>query len=94
LSMWFLAWRLPGNPIVSFCLLGSLEGLASHGWAVYNLGIIDKIPIMHGVSPASVLVFAMSEKILYWSIILGVAELLRRLWQRRTKSQPGQASAV
>ena len=23
-----------------------------------------------------------------------VAELLRRLWQRRTKSQPGQASAV
>ncbi len=94
LTMWFLAWRLPGNPIVSFCRLGSLEGLVSHVWAVYNLGVIDKIPIMHGASPASVFVFAMFEKILYWSIILGVAELLRRFWQRRTKSQPGQASAV
>jgi hypothetical protein len=82
LLMWWLALRLSGNPIVNFCLLGGAEGLISHLWAIYSIGIIEKVPMLEGVSPASVLVFAIFEKILYWSIILGIAALLYCIWQR------------
>jgi hypothetical protein len=81
LALWWLALRLPGNPTVNFCLLGGLESVLEHLLGIYGLGILDKVPILQGVSPASALVFAFFEYIFYWSIVLGVAGLLGCGWQ-------------
>lgn len=93
LALRWLAMRLPGNPVVNFCLLGGLESIPEHVWGIYGLKILDKVPVLQHTSPTSIFVFAVFEYILYWSIVLGIAALLRnswqwwsRLWQRRTKT--------
>ncbi len=92
LGLYWLARRLPANPIVVFCLLGGAEGLVSHTWAIYGLGLINQVPLMHGTSPMPVLVFALFEKILYWSIILGMAVLLRYVLQAIPSREKKHAS--
>ena len=82
LAFWWLALRLPGNPALSFCLLGGLEGFLSHVWAVYGLGATEKVPYLEGVSPWAVIGFAVFEMIFYWSLILVVAALLQGVWER------------
>jgi hypothetical protein len=81
LALWWLALRLPGNPVVNFFLLGGLESVLEHLLGIYGLGILDKVPILQGVSPTSALVFAFFEYIFYWSVVLGIAGLLGRGWQ-------------
>jgi len=81
LALWWLALRLPGNPVVNFALLGGLESVLEHLLGIYGLGILDKVPILQGVNPASALVFAFFEYIFYWSVVLGIAGLLGRGWQ-------------
>lgn len=81
LALWWLAPRLPGNPVVNFCLLGGLESLPEHLWAIYGRRILEKVPLLQGVSPASALVFGVFEFIFYWSIIMSITVLLRRGWQ-------------
>jgi hypothetical protein len=81
LALWWLALHLPGNPVVNFALLGGLESVLEHLLGIYGLGILDKVPILQGVSPASALVFAFFEYIFYWSVVLGIAGLLGRGWQ-------------
>ncbi|HOG45476.1 MAG TPA: hypothetical protein PLJ35_12925 [Anaerolineae bacterium] len=78
LLLWWLASRLPGNPTVTFCLLGGLESLPEHLWGIYRLGMLDKVPYFQGVSPASMLAFAVFEYILYWGSVLSLAAPLRR----------------
>jgi hypothetical protein len=80
-ALWWLALRLPGNPVVNFCLLGGLESVLEHLLGIYGLGILDKVPILQGVRPVPALVFAFFEYIFYWGIVLGVAGLLGRGWQ-------------
>ncbi len=91
LLMWWLARRLPGNPPLNFGLLGGVEGLLSHTWAIYGLGLLDNVPVMQGASPIAVLVFALFEKILYWTIILGAAALLHWLWRQASGPQAKRA---
>ena len=81
LALWWLALRLPGNPVVNFALLGGLESVLEHLLGIYGLGILDKVPVLQGVSPASALVFAFFEYIFYWGVVLGVAGLLGRVWR-------------
>ncbi|MFQ6100399.1 MAG: hypothetical protein ACE5OS_04100 [Anaerolineae bacterium] len=50
LALWWLALRLPGNPVVNFCLLGGLESVPEHLLGIYGLGILDKAPLLEGVS--------------------------------------------
>lgn len=80
LVMWWLALRLPGNPVVSLCLLGGLWGMITHLWAVY-LGIVDKPPMLQGVAPAAAVVVAVFEFMFYWCIILSIAVHLQRGWR-------------
>lgn len=80
LVIWRLALRLPGNSVVNFCLLGGLWGMITHLWAVY-LGIVDKPPMLQGVSPVAAVVVAVFEFVLYWCIILSIAMLLQRGWR-------------
>jgi len=70
LGMAWLSLKLPGNPAVTWCVLGGVEGLVSHIYAIYGLGAASKPPIMQGTDPFVVLIFAVFEKAFYWSLIL------------------------
>jgi hypothetical protein len=72
-GMGWLSRRLPGRPAVTFCWLGGVEGLLTHLWAIYGLGAVSNPPIMHGVDPFAVLIFAVFEKAFYWMLILLLA---------------------
>lgn len=76
LGMGWLCLKLPGNPAVTWCVLGGVEGLLSHIYAIYGLGAASKPPIMQGVNQFSVLVFAIFEKAFYWSLILLASRLI------------------
>ncbi len=88
LLLWWLAQRLPGHPVVTFCLLGGLESVPEHLWGIYRLGMLDKVPYVQGVSPVSVLAFAVFEYIFYWGSILSLAALL---WGGRAEDVPSSA---
>ncbi len=81
LALWWLALRLPGNPVLSFCLLGGLVSVPGHLWAIYGRRMLEKVPLLQDVSPSSALVFGVPEFIFYWGIIMVVALLLRRGWE-------------
>jgi hypothetical protein len=77
LGMWWLSLRfrrrLLGHSAANFCLLGGLEGLLTHLWAIFGAGAVSKPPIMHNVDPFTVLIFAIFEKAFYWILILLLA---------------------
>ena len=82
LGIGWLCLKLPGNPAVTWCALGGVEGLLSHINAIYGLGAVSKPPIMQGTDPFAVLIFAVFEKAFYWSIILLFCGLLWRYYRR------------
>jgi hypothetical protein len=92
LAFHWLALRLPGNPILTFCMLGGLEAVVEHVWGIYGLKILE-VPMLQGASPASMLAFAFPEYIFYWCIVIGIAALAQDGWRgwirmRRTPSAP------
>lgn len=78
--LWWLARKLPGNPVLTFCLLGGLESIPEHLLGIYGFKILD-IPILQGMTPLIILVFAFFEYILYWGVVVVLAALLDRGWQ-------------
>jgi len=76
----WLALRLPGIPVVTFCLLAGLESVLEHLWGIYGLRILE-VPMLENASPISVLVFSFPEYIFYWCVILGAAALFQKGWQ-------------
>ncbi len=81
----WLALRLPGNPILTFCLLGGTESVLEHLWGIYVLRIFD-VPMLQAASPVSVLAFAFPEYVFYWCIVIGIAALAQSSWQRVSRS--------
>jgi hypothetical protein len=77
-GMGWLSLKLPGNPAVTWCILGGVEGLLSHIYAIYGLGAASKPPIMQGTDPFAVLIFAVFEIAFYWSLILLASRLIWR----------------
>ena len=77
LVLWWLAQRLPGNPAVSFCLLGGVQSVPEHLWGIYRLGMLDRVPFLQEASAASVLAFAVPEYVLYWGSVLSIAVLVQ-----------------
>jgi len=77
-AMVWLSLRLPFHPAVSWTILGGVEGLLSHLYAIYILGAASKPPIMQGTNQFSVLIFAVFEKAFYWSLILLACRII---WQ-------------
>jgi hypothetical protein len=106
LLFWWLALRLPGNPVVNLMLLGGLESFPGHLRAI-QLGILAT-PLLKNVSAASALTFGFFEFIFYWSIILVISALLfsireqsirRRiphftLWQSLLREKHNEAEAA
>jgi hypothetical protein len=78
LFFWWLAFKLPTNPVLNFCILGGLWGLTTHLLAIHR-GILDKPPMLQGASSISALTIATFEFIFYWSICLGFTYLIERL---------------
>lgn len=79
----FLRWaagKLPGNPVLWFCLLGGLESIPEHAIGIFRFGILE-IPALQGSSPGSIFLFAFFEYTVYWGIVLGLAAVLDR-WLR------------
>jgi len=81
LGLWWLAVRLPGKPVVSFCLLGGLISVPGHLWAIYGAAMLEKVPLLQGLSPAPALVFGVFEFIFYWGVIIVIAMVLEGLWR-------------
>jgi hypothetical protein len=78
LFFWWLAFHLPANPVLSFCISGGLWGLLTHIWAIHR-GILQKPPMLQGSSPISALTIATFEFIFYWCICLGFTYLVSHL---------------
>lgn len=85
LVLWWLSFRLPSQPVLNFCILGGLWGTVTHLWGITR-GLIDKPPMLQGVSPTAVAVMPIFEFIFYWSLILTVSSLLYRRWNRARQS--------
>jgi hypothetical protein len=79
--LWSAAVRLPGKPVLTYCLLGGLVGTITHIWAI-NRGILDKPPMLQGVSPLSATVFPFFEFVFYWCVILTIASFIHGLRQK------------
>jgi hypothetical protein len=86
LLFWWLALRLHGNPVFSFCLLGGLWGMITHLLAV-SLGIVTKPPVLQGAAPLAAIVIAIFEFMFYWCIILSVAAIIHYVWHLKKANQ-------
>jgi hypothetical protein len=85
LFFWWLAFRLPKNPVMNFCILGGFWGIISHVLAIQR-GILEKPPMLQGASPIAALTIAAFEFIFYWCLCLGLtklSELLRSGFKRK-----------
>jgi hypothetical protein len=90
LAFHWLALRVPGNPIVFFCLLSGTESMLEHLYGIYGLKILQ-VPLFQEVSPVSILAFAFPEYVFYWCIVISIAALVQNGWrwlieQRRTRT--------
>jgi hypothetical protein len=83
----WIALRLPGNPVLWFCLLGGLESIAEHAVAIYRLNIL-RIPILRGSTAAAIFLFAFFEYVVYWGAALWLSLLVDRLWDALRHGPP------
>jgi len=81
LFYWWLAFKLPANPVINFCILGGTWGFLTHVLAIQR-GILEKPPMLQGASSISALTIATFEFIFYWSICLEITFLIEYLWSR------------
>jgi hypothetical protein len=84
LGLRWLALHLPGNPVLTFCLLGGIESIPEHALGIYGFHILD-ISILRGFSPASIFIFAFFEYVVYWGLAFGLAVLLAHLYRPKAK---------
>ena len=80
LAFYWLALRIPGNPILNFCLLAGLEAVLEHLWGIYGLKILE-IPLLQDTSPTPILAFSFPEYIFYWCIVISIAVLIQNGWR-------------
>lgn len=82
LLFWWLALRVPGNPVVNLMLLGGLESFPGHLRAI-QVGILET-PLLRDVSAASALTFGFFEFVFYWSVILATAAIFFSIREKLT----------
>jgi hypothetical protein len=76
-ARWTGRWAVP-----VFVALGGLESLPGHLNAIYRFDLLERCPLIQGVSPASALVFGIFEFGFYWSMVLTVSSLVTRIFDR------------
>ena len=77
-GMWWIATRLPLQPVISFSILGALVSLPDHIYAIYAKDLLDT-PLMSNVSAASAIIFGVFEFVFYWILILSIAIFARSI---------------
>lgn len=82
LGMRWAALKLPGNPVVTFCLLGGLASIPEHAVGIYRFDILQ-IPILQGSTPGAIFLFAFFEYIVFWGITLSLAIGVDRLFRNK-----------
>lgn len=82
LGLRWLSLRMPGNPVLNFCLLGAVESIPEHLLAIYRMHILD-IPMFQDTKAILIFVFAFFEYAIYWGSVVLLAVLLDRLWPRK-----------
>jgi len=85
----WISLHLPIPPAAGFCLLGGLEGLFEHSVAIYRLDILQA-PMLENSTPLAVFVFAFFEYVVYWGIVLILADGLQRILAHRKLDQAGE----
>jgi hypothetical protein len=92
LGMRWVALKLPGHPVITFCLLGGLESIPEHAVGIYRFNILQ-IPLLQGDSPLAIFIFAYFEYVIFWGIVLllalGLERLFVKLKARHKESDPG-----
>jgi hypothetical protein len=81
LGLRWAALRLPGHPVLSFCLLGGLQGVFEHVVAVERLHLLA-VPFLAETTPAGIYLLAYFEYALYWGLVLALALAVERLYSR------------
>jgi hypothetical protein len=74
---WRVARRARRWAVPLFLLLGGLESLPGHLNAIYRYRLLERCPLLKGVSPSSALVFGLTEFAFYWAVVLALAALVR-----------------
>ncbi len=88
--IWWLALRLPGPPALTFCFFGGLWGMVTHLWGI-SRGLLEKPPMLRGVSVLSASVMPVFEFIFYWCIVLTAAHILH---MKLGKRHPGEKRSL
>jgi hypothetical protein len=76
---WQVARRAGRWTVPVFLALGGLESLPGHLNGIYHYGLLNRCPLLQGMSPASALVFGVFEFGFYWAMALTIASLVARL---------------
>ena len=79
LGLWWLSLHLPGPMVLSFVLLGGIEGIAEHVVGILGLRILDRVPWLRGLAPLPVLIFSFFEYVFYWTLVAWLAWGLAQL---------------
>jgi hypothetical protein len=82
----WLTLKLPGNPVIIFCLLGGIESIPEHMVAIYRDKILE-IPMFHGIAAGEIYLFAFFEYVIYWGIVAGLAVIITSAWHRKTSKK-------
>lgn len=85
---WWLALRMPWNPLLSFAILGGLHSFPGHLHGIYCRGLLEKCPILENVSAESALIFGFFEFIFYWCFVITISALVHSAyiyWFRRDR---------
>jgi hypothetical protein len=90
LGLRWAALRLPGHPVLSFCLLGGLQGVFEHVVAVERLHLLV-VPFLAEATPAGIYALAFFEYALYWGVVLLLAAVIGRV---RGRVPPGRDPAA
>jgi hypothetical protein len=78
----WVALRVPGNPAITFTLLGGLVSVPEHAIAISRFGILQ-IPALRGSTPASIYFFSFFEYVVFWGVVILLALLSNRLFKRK-----------
>lgn len=82
LAMRWAALKLPGNPVVTFCLLGGLASIPEHAVGIYRFDILQ-IPILQGSTAGWIFLFVFFEYVIFWGITMLLAIGLDKLFKVR-----------
>lgn len=85
LGMHWLASRLPGHPLIWFCLLAGVAAAGEHvaAWSLADLP--NRVPFLRGTPLGWAMLFAFFEYQVYWAAALWLAWLLLRLAALRAR---------